>query len=301
MVKSTTYGFFILLTSALAYASYGIFSKIIGNAFAPFTQVWTRSIITLLCFILFCFYKNFFVKIRKEDIKWFIVVGVVGSLALAPTFYSLANLNIGTALFIQYAATVITSYILGSLILREKLTKISIIALASAFVGLLLVYWGDIHFEAGKIVPVLAACVSGTLFSFWFVFSKKISSKYPTALINVYGYIFAIAVNFMIAAGLKESFNSDFTSTAWFANVGYGFAGFAGSGLAIYGFKFIEAHKGSIILLSEIVFGVLFGLLLFHEILSITTILGGILIGVSVVLPNIYEMLSKQNLAQSLA
>src|SRR5574340_855623 len=104
--RNTAYGFFILLAAALAYASYGIFSKIIGSAFEPFTQVWTRNIITLVCFTLFCLYKKFFVKIRREDIKWYIVMGIVGALALAPTFYSLANLNIGTALFIQYAATV---------------------------------------------------------------------------------------------------------------------------------------------------------------------------------------------------
>ena len=157
-----------------------------------------------------------------------------------------------------------------------------------------MVYRGDIYFSVDKLIPVIAACISGAFFSVWFVFSKKISSKYPTAQINTYGYIFAVIINFLIASVIKEPFNNNFTSSAWTANVGYGIAGFAGSGLSVYGFKFIEAHKGSIVLLSEILFGMLFGLLLFKEILNLTTIFGGFLIIISIALPNIYKMLAKR-------
>lgn len=293
------YGLSILLASAFFYASYGVFSKIIGGAFAPFTQAWTRGIITLCCFLAFGIYKKIFVKVSKEDIKWYIVVGVIGSLAVAPTFYSLANLNIGTALFIQYAATVITSYILGSLFLKEKITKTSIISFGLAFVGLFLVYMGDIYFNIEKLVPVIAAFVSGSFFSIWFVFSKKISTKYPTVQINTYGYVFAVVINFFIASLLAEPLNKNLTSTAWLANIGYGIVGFAGSGLSVYGFKFMEAHKGSIVLLSEILFGMLFGLILFQEVLNPTTLMGGILIIVSIALPNVYAMYSKNNIRKN--
>lgn len=288
------YGLFILLTSAFFYASYGVFSKIIAGSFTPFTQAWTRGVITLLCFLAFGLYKKLFVKIKKEDIKWYFIVGIIGSLAVAPTFYSLANLHLGTALFIQYAATVITSYILGSIFLGEKLTKISIYSLLLAFLGLILVYWGDIYFNLDKIIPVIAACISGAFFSVWFVFSKKISSKYPTVQINTYGYIFAVIINLLIALIVKEPFNNNFASSAWIANIGYGVAGFAGSGLSVYGFKFIEAHIGSIVLLSEILFGIVFGLLLFGEVLNLTTIFGGVLVIASIALPNIYKMLARR-------
>ena len=53
MGNKSTYGLLILLASAFFYASYGVFSKIIGNSFAPYTQVWTHSIVTLLCFAIF--------------------------------------------------------------------------------------------------------------------------------------------------------------------------------------------------------------------------------------------------------
>jgi drug/metabolite transporter (DMT)-like permease len=74
------------------------------------------------------------------------------------------------------------------------------------------------------------------------------------------------------------------------ANICYGVAGFIGTGLIIYGFKHIEAHKGSIVLLSEIIFSVLFGTLIFNELLNFTTILGGILIMLAGILPNVYRV-----------
>lgn len=278
-------GFFILLSSAFFYSTYGVFSKLISTGFEPFTHAWTRSLLTLLLFLLFGFVRKVYKPIKKEDIKWYLIIGVIGSLAVAPTYYSLAYLNIGTALFLQYAATVITSYILGSIFFKEKLSKASIVSFILAFLGLILVYWGDI--QVGQLIPALAAFVSGSFYSTWFVFSKKINSKYPTIQINTIGYTFAVVINIIIALILGETFNSEFTSTAWLGNYGYALAGFFASGLTLYGFKFIEAHKGSIVLLSEISFGMLFGYFLFNELLNITAIFGGILIIISIALPNI--------------
>ena len=98
-------------------------------------------------------------------------------------------------------------------------------------------------------------------------------------------------INLFLAIFLGERLNTHITSSTWFADIGYGIAGFLGSGLTLYGFKFIDAHKGSIILLSEIVFGVLFGFILFKELLNITTVFGGLLIMIAAVLPNIYQLL----------
>ncbi|OGK30924.1 hypothetical protein A3F29_02960 [Candidatus Roizmanbacteria bacterium RIFCSPHIGHO2_12_FULL_33_9] len=285
-------GFFLLLTSAFFYSTYGVFSKLISIGFEPFTHAWTRSFLTLILFLIIGLSKKLYIKIKKEDIKWYLIIGIIGALAIAPTYYSLAYLNIGTALFLQYSSTVITSYVLGSIFFKEKLSTKSILALILAFLGLILVYWGDIRLS--QIIPALAAFVSGAFYSIWFVFSKKINSKYATIQINTIGYLFAVVINLFVAILLGESFNSDFASTAWLGNLGYALAGFFASGLTLYGFKFIEAHKGSIVLLAEILFGMLFGYYLFSEVLHLTTIIGGLLIIISIALPNIQYLLKNK-------
>ena len=97
-------GLFLLLTSAFFYSTYGVFSKFISTGFEPFTHAWTRSFLTLILFLIFGLAKKLYTKIKKEDIKWYLIIGIIGALAIAPTYYSLAYLNIGTALFLQYSS-----------------------------------------------------------------------------------------------------------------------------------------------------------------------------------------------------
>lgn len=288
------YGALILLSSAFFYASYGVFSKIIGGTFDPFTQAWTRGLITLIFLLIFGLAWKQFTKINPDHRKWFLLIAITSSLSVAPSFYSFVYLNIGTALFIQYAATVVTGYIMGNLLLKEKLTKMSILLLVLVFIGLLIVYWGDISFRADKIVPFMAAIVAGSFFTAWYVMSKKINKYYSVIQISTVVYVAVVIVNVLIAAMLKEKFNTTFISPAWAANVGYGIAGFLGVVLCVYGLKFVEAHKASVILLAEIPFGIIFGYFLFGESLSSMTIVGGLLIISAIALPDLYNIFRKQ-------
>lgn len=285
MGKRNRFGFFVLLSAAFFYASYGIFCKIIGNSFEPFTQAWTRGALTLVCFLILGFVTHSFTSFKRKDSKWLLIIGITAALSMAPTYYSLVNLHIGTALFIQYAATLITSYILGALLLHEKLFRVDILSLFFAFLGLLMVYWGD--FKVNQILPVLAAILSGVFFSIFYVFSKKINNQYSSIQINVVVYFFTVVINIIIALILQEKFNSNFVSIAWLGNIGYGIAGFLGAGLTLYGFKFMNAHQGSLVLLSEIVFGTLFGLFLFGEKIGLSALAGGGIIILAMALPNI--------------
>ncbi len=286
-------GFFILLIAAFFFSLWGVFSKFIDGSFEPFYQAWTRGFVTPVIFIGFGLVKKQFVKIEREDLKWFLIIGVVMSLAVAPTFYSLAFLHLGTALFIQYASTVIVSYLLGVLLLKERLSKVAVAAFLLSIIGLVLVFWGDIRL--GNLVPTLAAVASGSFFSIYFVVSKKISSKYSSIEINTFGCVLIVVVNLAISLLLHENFNKYFLSIGWLANIGFGIAGFASTGLTILGFKFIEANRGSIVLLSEILFGLLFGFVLFGEILGTTALIGGLLIFISALLPNVQSIFLKEN------
>ena len=57
----------------------------------------------------------------------------------------------------------------------------------------------------------------------------------------------------------------------------------------IWGFKHIDAQIGSLIMLSEILFGILIGYLFFKETITIFTLLGGIFIITAIVLPQIAQ------------
>ena len=55
--------------------------------------------------------------------------------------------------------------------------------------------------------------------------------------------------------------------------------------LMVYGFSNLEAYTGSLIMLSEILFGLIIGFLFYSEIPSTLTLTGGIIIILAMVLP----------------
>jgi len=65
-------------------------------------------------------------------------------------------------------------------------------------------------------------------------------------------------------------------------------------GLIVYGFKHIEAQIGSIILPIEIVFATIFSYLIFREVPTFLTVVGGSLIIFGAVFPNLNLFTKKQ-------
>ena len=57
--------------------------------------------------------------------------------------------------------------------------------------------------------------------------------------------------------------------------------------LMIYGFRNVSAQLGSLIMLSEVLFGIIIGAVLYKEALSLTVLAGGILVIVAMVLPEV--------------
>lgn len=73
-------------------------------------------------------------------------------------------------------------------------------------------------------------------------------------------------------------------NTAWITTILMGLMFLITAFLVVYGFKKVSAQAGIIILLFEIVAGIMFGFLFFHEIPSVQSIIGGILISAAILL-----------------
>jgi len=86
---------------------------------------------------------------------------------------------------------------------------------------------------------------------------------------------------------MKEAWYTQFFTISWLANALYAVASILTTMLVIFGFKRVEAQLGSLLLLAELPFVVLFGWLFYQEIPSYYSVIGGILILVSMSIPNI--------------
>lgn len=273
-----------ILMSAFFYASYGVWSRLMANYFGEFSQAWTRALVLLVGTLILNIFFKFFKPVNKKDWIWFGVIALMG-LNQAPYFYGFKHLNIGTATLIFYAALLIGGYLIGRFSFKEKITKIKLISLGLAILGMLVIY--QLTLNSNQLLAVGLTILAGLMGAGGVVFTKKLSGEYPEIQIMTSYFISITVVNFIMSAIFKDSLPALGFTLPWLAQFGYLVAFLVANLAVIQGFKHLEPSVGSLIGLVEIIFGVVFGTVLFGEVIGWGVVIGSILILVAAVLPNV--------------
>jgi drug/metabolite transporter (DMT)-like permease len=273
-----------ILTSALFYASYGVWSRLMANYFGEFSQAWTRGLALLVGTVVLNAIFKFFKPINKKDWIWFGVIALMG-LNQAPYFYGFKHLSVGTATLMFYAALLIGGYIIGRFSFNEKITKVKWISLILAILGMVAIY--QLTLNSSQLLAVALTILAGLMGAGGVVFTKKLSGNYPEIQIMTSYFISITVVNFIMSAIFKDSLPAFGFNVPWLAQLGYLVAFLVANLAVIEGYKHLEPSIGSLIGLVEIIFGVVFGAIFFGEIVGWGVVVGSILIIISAVLPNI--------------
>ncbi|MBI2483974.1 DMT family transporter [Candidatus Uhrbacteria bacterium] len=273
-----------LFAVSLIYGVSAIIYRLIGLEFGVFYTTLTRNIImfAIACMIVLALKQ--WLPILSGDIRWFALLGAAGALANATFFLALNLLPIGTALFFFYACATIASFAYGILFFAERTTPHAYVGLILGISGLIVLFSETVRYA--PILFIVIACLAGILEATWNIFSKKISSRYPLAQILAIDAAIAAIISLAIVLLTGEKILPPSFTTSWIAIFASSITVLAGSYLIIFGYRYMEAHRGSIILLLEVVFGSIFAFLLFNESLSSYTIAGGLLIGAGVIVMN---------------
>ncbi|HYK08832.1 MAG TPA: DMT family transporter [Candidatus Eisenbacteria bacterium] len=284
-------GVIILALATFLFGMYGIYSRLIGQGFEVFSQNWIRNLFVTLIALLAVVLSRKWTSLRKEDVPPILGWIVCDSLITICLFLSFNHLPIGTALFLLYSGTTITGYIVGSVVLKEKLNSNKIIAIILSLTGLFIIF----GFSLGKlpILYVFTAISAGILGGIWNIFPKFISAKYSSFQLIVFdaGAIFLTSLPLAFLFHQKTPPLS--INLPWIGIVLYGLTQFVGDQLMIYGFRKVEAHVGSLITPLEAVFGTILAFIFFKESLSGMTLIGGGLVVFGAILPNVFYQINK--------
>lgn len=277
-------GYLMILGSALGYASYGLWSKLIGPDFGVFTQGWVRSLVILAILIPIALFTRQFKPIARKDIKWILAIVFFGVLVQAPLYYAYINADLGTATVMFYALMLIASYIVGWLFLHERITTPKLAALLLAIVGMGVVFGLSVQHFA--VMALLMAALSGAASGGEVALTKKLPHLTSLQLI-IYVGIGIVLTHLPLALLLGEPWVSFDHVSAWSGMAGFTVVGIVAFWLAVEGFRYVDASIGGLIGLFEIIFAVIFGILLFSERLTLTVLLGGGLILLAAMLPDL--------------
>ena len=285
--KNKALGISSLLATTFIYGWFGIFSKLIAYDLPLFFSSFIRDIlgIVILGVFLYIKRKSSYKKIANEDFIWIILRSIFGLISFFSSYIAFVYLEIGITYFIYFGAFVLAGYFLGLFLFKEKIDLIRGVALAFALLGLYIIYQINITPNSG--LYILLAGLSGITGAIWNIFSKKVSDKYSALQLNFMDFVFFGSYVLILSILRAETWAIPQLSSVWIYNIIFGLSFVVTGQLVIIGFNNLDAQIGSLIMLTEILFGIILGFVFFQEIVTVLTLMGGLLIVTAVVLPEL--------------
>ena len=285
--RNTFLGIGSLLGATFLYGFFGIFVKIIGYSLPLFYASVFRNFVGLLALAVpvYFFRAKVLKKIKKSDMVWMFLRSFFGLFAFLGSYIAFEKLSIGTTYLFFYSAATIGGYFFGIVLFKEKLTSVKVLSLILALVGLVFIY--SLNMTPGSLLYVFAAVISGIAYSVWSVFSKKVSDSYDPLQLNFVDFFLSFAFMTIISLLLRENWVMPEVNVFWVANILFALTFIFTGQLIIIGYNNLEAQVASLVMLTEILFGVLLGFFVFQEVLSLPMILGGLLIITAIILPEL--------------
>lgn len=291
-VKNQSRGTTLVILSAVFFASYGVWSRLMGSYFPNFYQGYVRSLIIFVFLLPIIVWRKELVKIARGDIKWLCVYLLFTAATQAPIYYAFNHMDIGTATLLFYVSFLITMYVVGLVFLGEKLDRVKWISFIVACVGLYTVF----SFSLGKFTLLAAsmAVLNGVASGGEVAFSKKLSNTYSSLYLTAWSWGIIVVTSLPISLLLGERQVNPAFEVSWLYLLGYALVSLLGFWTVLVGVKFLQASIAGLLGLLEIIFSIVFGMVIFDERLTTRIVIGGMLILFAAALPNIAHLRHRQ-------
>jgi S-adenosylmethionine uptake transporter len=248
-----------------------------GDAFGGYMASGLRSILVVAILLIPAVFYS-----KLEPINWhknsrYVLGMVIASMFVwGPLYYAILKAGLAVALTINYASIVIGMFFFGWLWRGERFTFDKLLSTLLGIAGLIFIFsptTTDL-----KTLPLLAALLSGLAISATVVLAKNLSYNSTQSTLTL--WVTSVVANMPMALILREPIPSFGLTAEWGYLLLFALASVMASWMLLTGLKYVEAGAAGVLGLLEIVFGVLFGVLFFHEQVS-SVVLSGIVIIIS--------------------
>ena len=259
---------FQMVLGALSFSVMVIFVKVAAKGLPAMEVVFARSVLGTAAIALLIWKQR--VLWLGNNPKIMVLRGVFGFAALAMHFYAIAELNLATAVILNYTAPIFVA-LFARVILREKSNWIVNIAVVISFLGLYLL--ASPQFEA-KPFPIAIGILSGI-----FAALAYIMIRFGGENESPYTIIFYFTTISMIGSFPLMLANFQWPNVSeWMALIALSIGAFFGQ---VWLTKSIQNAPISLVLPFSYltpVFAALVGALVWKEYLSASAIAGGVIV-----------------------
>eukprot|EP00835_Amoeboradix_gromovi_P002159 NODE_116_length_19003_cov_0.233707.p4 type:complete len:372 gc:universal NODE_116_length_19003_cov_0.233707:1468-353(-) len=305
--KQEVQGMLMVLLSSFTLSTSAVFLKKAATALPSVEIIFIRSLGQLILMFILCKIKNADFLGPVEHRKLLVLRGFLGAAAVTSQFWAIVNMELSDVNVILFVGPLLTLF-LARFMLNEPLTPTKIASLIIGFFGIVLVSRPSFIFgkRAGtseypyRSVAITVALIGSVMNAFNFVLIRKIGLgvSYLTMVWHFVWPSFLISIPLYFATKTPHKWPS---VLEWvnieIVTVGY----LMGQIILNIGLQRAPAGSGSIIRNMDIVFGFIYGILIFGENVQLTGVIGCGLVGLVTYLiarEKYMEYISKKNAAQ---
>jgi len=254
----------------------------------PFSFNALRYVFAALILISVTKWRGFNVLVKKEHILPLIGIGMVGNVIYQVLFIVGVNLTFAANSAVILGTVPVWIALLAHIFTDEKLTTSKSIGMIIAFLGVGLIIFGrdgGFSFESSNALGDLIVLGSAIAWSTYTILSKKYLKLYNSSQYSA--FISLVGVVGLLLIGAPSLVKLDFTSISLAAYGGVLYSGFLSVGLAYLiwnrGVHLIGAIKTASYQNLVPVLGLLFGVLLLDESLSLIQYVGSFFVIIGIV------------------
>ncbi len=248
--------------------------KKIDNRISIYELVFFRSLLSLFITSLIINKKNLNPWGKNKTLL--ILRGILGTIALVCIFYAIKNMPLNISTVIQYTYPIFISIFAGILI-NEKITKNLIIASITGWLGILIILnpyqLSSLNIDLDKFT-VLIAFLGAISTALAYITVKKLSLTEDIFIIIKYFPLISL-----ITLSPVVFFNwvtPNINDLIWI--VGIGMFTQAGQTFLTIGLKKLPTSEAARINYLQVLFGSLWGIMFFNELININFIVGAVLV-----------------------
>lgn len=264
-----------MLLSAFSFALMTACVKLVSTHNIPvFEIVAARGLVSLI--ISYVDIKRKKIPVWGNNKKLLVARGTVGTLALICVYYAVTTLPLAEATLLQYLYPVFTA-ILAFLFLKERIQRSTLICILLCLLGLLAMVTPNLSFSGEAVLPwfsVLAALGGALGSGTAYVLVKRLSQCEDSSVIIFYFPLIALPLSVILLGDNFVMPNTEALILLLFVGI---FTQVGQIGLT-KAMQSEVAAKVSAFSYVQVVFSTVLGVIIFNEVPSIWTLIGGSLI-----------------------
>lgn len=281
-MTSSQKGFYALTGAAFIYATFDVIIRFLSPVFGDNFQVLARFFVAATIISVFNIITRKASRLAGKTILRVSALGIAFVSVVLLFTYSINNTKIANTVFLLYAGSLTSSFLIGTYIFKEKVTINKAAAIVLALFGVAMFANAFLALSIGVIAGLASGILDGVQNSL-----RKTLKGVDRNLVLQYsfaaGSAFAALVTFISGEQMIKSIGALPIIIIFF----YAVLLLVMGNLLLYGFQHFDVNVGTVILSMELLFATLLGLILFREVPTVKEMIGGGLIFVASILSGI--------------